>query len=67
MAENFYADTKPKESASDSLLNQLEKAKKEGKVKKIKPKSKYIQKKTVNEKINKLFKTKVYGETDLLK
>ena len=54
-------------ATTDNLLSQLEKAKKEGKVKKIKPKSKYIQKKTVNEKINKLFKTKVYGETDLLK
>ena len=54
-------------ATTDNLLSQLEKAKKEGKVKKIKPKSKYIQKKTVDEKINKLFKTKVYGETDLLK
>ena len=41
MAENFYADTKPKESASDSLLNQLEKAKKEGKVEKA-PTSKFF-------------------------
>ena len=54
-------------ATTDNLLSQLEKAKKEGKVKKIKPKSKYIQKKTLDEKINKLFKIKVYGETDLLK
>ena len=54
-------------ATTDNLLSQLEKAKKEGKVEKIKPKSKYIQKKTVGEKINKLFKIKVYGETDLLK
>jgi len=54
-------------ATTDNLLSQLEKAKKEGKVEKLKPKSKYIQKKTVGEKINKLFKTKVYGETDLLK
>ena len=66
MAENFYADTKPKESASDSLLNQLEKAKKEGKVEKA-PTSKFLKKKSRLEELNKLMKNKVYGETDLLK
>ena len=66
MAENFYADTKPKESASDSLLNQLEKAKKEGKVEKATT-SKFLKKKSRLEELNKLMKNKVYGETDLLK
>ena len=66
MAENFYADTKPKESASDSLLNQLQKAKKEGKVEKA-PTSKFLKKKSRLEEFNKFMKNKVYGETDLLK
>ena len=54
-------------ATTDNLLSQLEKAKKEGKVEKEKPKSKYIRKTTAGEKINKLLKNKVYGETDLLK
>ena len=66
MAENFYADTRPKESTSDSLLNQLEKAKKEGKVEKA-PTSKFIKKRSRLEEFNKFMKNKVYGETDLLK
>jgi len=54
-------------ATKDNLLNQLEKAKKEGKVEKAKPKSNYIRKITLGEKVNKLLKNKVYGETDLLK
>ena len=54
-------------ATTDNLLSQLEKAKKEGKVEKAKPKSNYIKKITLGEKVNKLLKNKVYGETDLLK
>ena len=50
---------------SDSLLNQLEEAKKEGTIKKAEPK--YIKKKSTLDKLNKFMKNKVYGETDLLK
>jgi len=41
--------------------------KKEGGIEGAKPKSNYIRKKTLGEKVNKLLKNKVYGESDLLK
>ena len=50
---------------SDSLLSQLEEAKKEDTIKKAEPK--YIKKKSTLDKLNKFMKNKVYGETDLLK
>jgi len=50
---------------SDSLLSQLEEAKKEGTIKKAE--RKYIKKKSTLDKLNKFMKNKVYGETDLLK
>ena len=53
-------------SSKDSLLNQLEEAKKDGKLKKV-PTSKYIKRKSPLEELNKFMKNKVYGETDLLK
>ena len=52
-------------ATKDSLLSQLEEAKKEGKIEKTEPK--YIKKKSTLEKLNKFMKNKVYGETDLLK
>ena len=52
-------------ATKDSLLSQLEDAKKEGKVEKAKPT--YIKKKSTLDKLNKFMKNKVYGETDLLK
>jgi hypothetical protein len=54
-------------ATKDDLLSQLEKVKKEGKIEKAKPKSNYVKKMTLGEKVNKLLKNKVYGETDLLK
>jgi len=51
---------------SDSLLSQLEEAKKEGKIEKATT-SKYLKKKSTLDKLNKFMKNKVYGETDLLK
>ena len=53
-------------ATKDSLLSQLEKAKKEGKVEKT-PTSKFIKKRSRLEEFNKFMKNKVYGETDLLK
>jgi len=51
---------------SNSLLSQLEEAKKEGKIEKATT-SKYLKKKSTLDKLNKFMKNKVYGETDLLK
>ena len=53
-------------ATKDSLLSQLEDAKKKGKVEKT-PTSKFIKKRSRLEEFNKLMKNKVYGETDLLK
>ena len=55
-------------ATKDNLISQLEEAKKEGKIEDAKaPTSKYLKKKSRSEKLNKLIKNKVYGETDLLK
>ena len=50
----------------DNLMEQLKKAKKEGKVE-TKQKSKFLRKKTEGEKINKLLKAAAYGDNKMAK
>jgi hypothetical protein len=51
---------------ADDLMEQLKKAKEEGKVE-TKQKSKLLRKKTEGEKINKLLKTAAYGDNKMAK
>jgi len=50
----------------DNLMEQLKKAKKEGKVE-TKQKSKFLSKKTKGEKINELLKAAAYGDNKMAK
>jgi hypothetical protein len=52
---------------ADNLLEQLKKAKEEGKVGEGKKKSKFIRKKTEGEKINELLKKAAYGDNKMAK
>ena len=51
---------------ADDLMEQLKKAKEEGKVE-TKKKSKFLRKKTEGEKINKLLKAAAYGDNKMAK
>ena len=51
---------------ADDLMEQLKKAKEEGKVE-TKQKSKFLRKKTEGEKINKLLKAAAYGDNKMAK